>query len=120
MTIVIAGEVDFPPENRAAALDGAQALIDLALAEPGCRHYAWSAHPHLPGRVHVFEEWDSAEELQVHLEGEAYTGMLAHLGGYSILNAVTRKYRCDLVEPVYGPDGIATATFVSATESVHD
>jgi quinol monooxygenase YgiN len=114
MKIVIAGEVDFPPENRTAALEGAKDLIAMALAEPGCRHYAWSADPHLPGRVHVFEEWDSAEELQVHLEGPAYLGMLGHLGGYSILNADTRKYRCDLAEPVYGPDGVATATFVTA------
>ena len=40
--------------------------------------------------------------------------MLAHLGGFSILNAVTRKYRADLSEPVYGADGIATAEFLSA------
>jgi quinol monooxygenase YgiN len=116
MVIVIAGEVDFPPENRAAALSGAKQLIELALAEPGCRHYAWSADPHDPGRVHVFEQWDSASELQAHLDGEAYRGMLAHLSGYSILNAETRKYRCDLVEPVYGPDGVATATFLTAKD----
>jgi quinol monooxygenase YgiN len=116
MTIVIAGEVDFPPQNRAAALAGAEALIGMALAEPGCRHYAWSADPHDPGRVHVFEEWDSAEELQAHLEGEAYHGMLGHLSGYTILNANTRKYRCDLAEPVYGPDGVATATFLTAKD----
>ncbi len=116
MTIVIAGEIDFPPENRDAALAGAKALIDLALAEPGCRHYAWTADPHLPGRVHVFEQWDSAAELQEHLEGEAYRGMLGHLSGFSILNAETRKYRCDLVEPVYGPDGVATAKFLTAKD----
>jgi quinol monooxygenase YgiN len=116
MVIVIAGEVDFPPENRAQALSGAKALIDMALAEPGCRHYAWTADPHDTGRVHVFEQWDSAEELQAHLDGEAYLGMLAHLSGYSILNAETRKYRCNLVEPVYGPDGVATATFLTAKD----
>jgi quinol monooxygenase YgiN len=116
MTIIIAGEVDFPPENREAALIGAKALIDMALGEAGCRHYAWTADPHHPGRVHVFEEWDSPEELQAHLEGEAYRGMLGHLSGYSILNADTRKYRCDLAEPVYGPDGIATATFLTARD----
>lgn len=111
MSIVIAGEVDFPPENRDAALAGAKDLIDMALAEPGCRHYAWSADPHDPGRVHVFEEWDSADELQDHLEGPAYQGMLGHLAGFTIVNADTRKYRFDLKEPVYGTDGVATARF---------
>lgn len=112
--IVIAGEVDFPPESRDAALSGAKDLILMALAEQGCRHYAWTADPHLPGRAHVFEEWDSASDLQAHLEGEAYRGMLAHLGGHTILASNTRKYRCDIAEPVYGADGIASATFITA------
>lgn len=112
--IVVAGEVDFPPENRTAALAGAKALIDMALAEQGCRHYAWTADPHDSGRVHVFEEWSCAADLQAHLESPAYQGMLAHLGQFTILSATTRKYRCDVSEPVYGPDGIATATFVTA------
>jgi quinol monooxygenase YgiN len=116
MKIIIAGEVDLPPENRAAALAGAQALIDMALAEQGCQHYAWTADPYDAGRVHVFEEWDNAEDLQVHLDGAAYRGMLEHLGGYTILNANTRKYRVDLSEPVYGPDGVATATFLTAKD----
>ena len=114
MPIVIAGEVDFPPENREAALAGAKGLIEMALAEPGCNHYAWTADPYMPGRVHVFEEWDSAEELQAHFAAEPYTGMLAHLSGFTILNAVTRKYRVDVIEPVYGPDGTPTATFLTA------
>jgi len=113
MRIVIAGEVDFPPANRDRAIGEAKPLVEMALAEPGCRHYAWSADPYDPGRVHVFEEWDSAEQLQAHFDGPAYRGMLAHLGRFSIINADTRKYRCDLAEPVYGADGVATATFVT-------
>jgi len=116
MIVVVAGEIEFPPENRDAALAGARELIEMALAEKGCRHYAWSADPHYPGRVHVFEEWESAEDLQVHLTAPSYTGMLAHLGPYSILSANTRKYRCDLSEPVYGPDGVATATFLTVKD----
>ena len=116
MIIVIAGEIDFPPENRAPVLAGATALIAAALAEPGCRHYAWTADPSVPGRVHVFEEWASAATLQAHLEGEPYRGMAAHLGRHSILQAATRKYRCDLSEPIYGPDGVATASFVTAAD----
>lgn len=107
--VVIAGEVDVAPEHRAAALEGARPHIEAALAEPGCRHYAWTASPHLPGRIHVFEEWDSEAELQAHLEGAPYRAMLGHLSGFGILAAETRKYRCDRVEPVYVADGVATA-----------
>ena len=116
MKIVVAGEVDFPPENRAQVLTGGRDWIALALQEKGCRHYAWTADPYDPGRVHVFEEWDSAQDLQAHLDGPAYRGMLAHLSAYSILAADTRKYRADACEPVYGPDGVATATFLTVKE----
>ncbi len=114
MTIVIAGEVDFPPENRAAVLDGARDLIAAALAEPGCGHYAWSADAFDPGRVHVFEEWDTEANLAAHFAGDPYRGMLAHLGSHTILNAATRKYRVDCAEPVYGPDGVPSARFLTA------
>ncbi len=113
MAILISGQIEFSPENRDAALANAKSWIDMALAEKGCRHYAWTADPHFPGRVHVFEEWDNGENLQMHLVSEAYLGMLGHLGSYSILSAETRKYRCDISEPVYGPDGVATATFLT-------
>ena len=114
MRVVISGELEFAADVRDAALTEAKDWIDMALAEQGCCHYAWSADPHYPGRVHVFEEWDSAEDLQAHLESPAYIGMAGHLGKFAILGAVTRKYRVDLVEPVYGPDGVATATFLTA------
>lgn len=114
MRIVISGEIDFPAANRQAAIEGAQALIELALAEQGCRHYAWTYDPYDAGRVHVFEEWDSAEDLQAHFDAEAYHGMLAHLASFTILGAETRKYRVDASEPVYGPDGKPTPEFLTA------
>jgi quinol monooxygenase YgiN len=114
MKIVVAGEVDLPAESRDTALAGARKWIEAALAEHGCRHYAWTADPHDPRRIHVFEEWDCAEDLAAHLRGPAYLGMLGHLSSFSILAADTRKYRVDLVEPVYGADGVASATFVTA------
>lgn len=114
MTIVISGEVDLAPEDRERALIGARVLIQAALEEPGCVHYAWTADLSRPGRIHVFEEWDSEAELAAHLAGKPYQGMLAHLGGYGIKNAVTRKYRVDHMEPVYDPEGRPRADFFTA------
>lgn len=114
MPILISGEVDLAPGQRTEALAGAKPWIDAALAEAGCVHYSWAADPADPDRVHVFEQWDSAEELAAHLVSPAYFGMLGHMSKFGIVAAVTRKYRCDLVEPVYGADGVATATFAGA------
>ena len=114
MRVVISGEVDLAPADRDRALTAARDLILMALAEPGCVHYAWTADLSVPGRINVFEEWDSQEELAAHLAGPAYQGMLAHLGGFGIQNAVTRKYRVDHVEPVYDAEGRPRADFVTA------
>lgn len=114
MIIVITGEVDLAPGQRDAALGGARPFIEDALAEPGCRHYSWTADPWNADRIHVFEEWESAEALAAHLVAPSYFGMLGHLQRFGIVAAETRKYRCDRVEPVYGADGVATARFSDA------
>lgn len=111
MRIVIAGEVDLEPGSRTSALEGAQVHIAAALAQPGCRHYAWTASPAHADRIHVFEEWDSQEELATHLKGPAYMGMIKHLSGFGIVKADTRKYGVSQLGPVYGADGIPSAYF---------
>lgn len=101
MTIVIAGEIDLAPERRDAALLAAQPLIVAAKAEAGCLHYDWTADPATPGRVHVFEQWASEADLAAHFVGEPYRAMREHLGASGLIGADTRKYRVDLIEPVY-------------------
>lgn len=114
MRIVIAGAVDVAPEKREAALKGAKPLIDAALAEKGCVEYSWTADLSLPGRIRVFEEWETEPDLAAHLKGKPYLQMLGHLSGIGILNAVTQKYRVDHFEPVYDPQGVPRADFFTA------
>jgi quinol monooxygenase YgiN len=112
--VVISGEIDLDPAKREQALLDAQPLIAAALAENGCVHYAWTADPAKPGRVHVFEEWDSEADLIAHLAAAPYRDMAGHLAASGISSAVTRKYRVDLVEPVYDQDGKPRGDFFTA------
>jgi quinol monooxygenase YgiN len=114
MPVVISGEIDLAPDAREKALLEAVPLIEAALAERGCRHYAWSADLSRPGRVNVFEEWDSEADLIAHLAAEPYLKMAGHLASVGILGAVTRKYRVDLIEPVYDPEGKPRGDFFRA------
>lgn len=116
MHVLIAGTVDLEPEKRDQALTGAKPLIEEARGEPGCLAYDWTPDPYLPGRIHVFEEWESQAALADHFKAPSYTGMLAHLGGFGILEASTRKYRADAFEPVYDPEGTPRADFFSLDE----
>lgn len=109
--ILIAGTVDVAPEKREAALLGAVPHIKAALEERGCVAYSWTADLSRPGRICVFEEWTDEAALAVHLSAAPYKNMLAHLGGVGILGADTRKYRVDVSEPVYDPQGRPRADF---------
>lgn len=109
--VVIAAQVDLDPAKREEALKTAQPWIDGALSQDGCIRYDWSADLNDPARVNVFEEWESEEALAHHFANDQYAGMLAHMGGYGIVNAVSAKYRVDAEAPVYGADGKPTEKF---------
>ncbi len=112
--IVINGLVDVDPAKRDEALKGAVPFIEGALTQDGCLHYAWTADLNLPGRIYVFEEWRDEASLARHLAGQHYFGMLGHMRGFEIRNAVTKKYRFDISEPVYDPTGKPRADFFTA------
>lgn len=111
MTILIAGTVEMSTENRDRALADAAALMADTRSQPGCVHYVWSADPTSPTRIYVYEYWDSTEDLAAHLAGPYYAQMLALLGKYGAENAEVSKFRIDLEEPVYDPEGTPRADF---------
>lgn len=111
MKIVIEAKVDIDPARRAEALEGARRWIEGAQAQPGCLGYFWTADPHHPQRIHVFEEWESEAALAAHLAGPQYRGMLAHVSGFGLTNAVSRKFAVAREAPVYNAAGVATAQF---------
>ncbi len=114
MKIIIEAKVDLDPARRAEALAGARPWIAGAQAQPGCLGYFWTADPYDPARVHVFEEWDSAAALASHLAGPQYRGMLAHVSGFGLTHAVSRKFAVAQEAPVYDDAGVATAEFPAA------
>lgn len=109
--ILIRARIDVPAEAREALLKEAVPLIKAALAEKGCREYAWTADLNLPGRIHVIEEWDDEECLAAHFRSEPYLRMRDHIGSRGLLNAWSEKYLVAKHEPVYSAQGVPTAAF---------
>jgi quinol monooxygenase YgiN len=64
--------------------------------------------------VYVYENWASTEDLAAHLTGPYYAQMLGLLGKYQAENAEVSKFRTDLEEPVYDPEGQPRADFFTA------
>ena len=109
--IIIAGTVDVDPEQRAAALDAGRPHVDGALTQKGCVAYSWSSDPHIPGRIHVYERWDSEQDLAAHLAGPHYLAMRDTIGAHGMVASDVAKFRIDLMEPVYDPQGRPRANF---------
>jgi len=113
MTIVVAGTVDLPAESREQALAEAASLMEETRSQAGCLHYVWAADPTSQIRVYVYEQWASTEEFATHLAGEYYSRMFGLMGKYGVTNALVNKFRIDLEEPVYDPEGRPRADFFS-------
>jgi quinol monooxygenase YgiN len=65
--IIVAGHIDVAPEQRDEFLAGRVETIRKSRAEAGCIEYVFSADALEPGRVRVFERWESKEALRAHL-----------------------------------------------------
>lgn len=111
MIVLIAGTIDILDGKREAALAEAASLIDDTRAQAGCKHYVWSADPTSDTRVYVYEYWESIDHLAAHLAGPFYASMLGLLGKYPMENVAISKFRVDLEEPVYDPEGRPRADF---------
>ena len=87
--------------------------IDGALTEPGCVAYSWTQCHLIPGRVMVYEEWTSSENLEAHLNSHFYRDMGGHLSSFERVQttAPILKYRVELQEPVYDENGVAKGHF---------
>lgn len=62
--IIVSGRIYVTSERREAFLVAAQADLVQARRAPGCRDFVVAADPVEPDRVNVYEEWDSAPELE--------------------------------------------------------
>jgi len=113
--ILIAGTVDVDPERRAAALEAGLPHMRATRAFPGCLDYVWSADLLVPGRIYVFERWESSETLAAHFEGPHYRAMRDTMAAHGLRGADVRKYRGERSEPVYDDRGRPRADFFTGT-----
>ncbi len=110
--IIIAGWIDVEPSDR-DALIAASLPVQKATREdePGCSGYVFTVDPLVAGRIHVYENWDSAEDLEAHFRHPNFTAMGVLIRGYRRIGSQTTKYRVDASAPVRNADGVATAEF---------
>jgi quinol monooxygenase YgiN len=65
--IIVAGHFVVDPDQREQFLHGRADVMRASRAEAGCITYAFSPDPLDPGRVLLFERWESKAALADHL-----------------------------------------------------
>ena len=114
--IIIAGTVDVNPETRDTALEEGRPHMEATRSQKGCLDYVWSADPLVPGRIYIFERWETTEDLAAHLEGPHYLAMRNTIGAHGITGIDVSKYDPRRWEPVYDPTGRARADFFTTQD----
>ncbi|MEV1155655.1 antibiotic biosynthesis monooxygenase [Micromonospora chokoriensis] len=61
--LIIAGSLRVEPDARDAYLAESAQVIAQARDTAGCLDFLLAADPLDPGRIHVYERWESAEQL---------------------------------------------------------
>lgn len=61
--LIIAGSLRVEPAAREAYLSDCEKVIAQARASAGCLDFLLAADPLEPGRIHIYERWESAEQL---------------------------------------------------------
>lgn len=69
--VIVGGVFEVDPAQRDRFLAGRIEGMRRSRGEPGCIEYTFSADPLDPGRVVLFERWESQDHLDAHLAAMA-------------------------------------------------
>ena len=107
MRIIVAGWLTYPggTETCSQIIIGGAEHIASSRAEEGCVAYNWAVDPLEPGKIHVYEEWESEEALLHHFRHASYGAMRTYLDQWELTGFGVLIYSVKGVEAVYGDDG---------------
>jgi quinol monooxygenase YgiN len=62
--VIVAGHITVDPEQRESHLAGSAKVVEKARGAPGCLDFAMTADLIDPGRLNLFERWESRAALK--------------------------------------------------------
>jgi quinol monooxygenase YgiN len=68
--VIVGGTFEFEPGQRELFLASREAMMRTSRAENGCIEYTFAADPLEPGRVVLYERWESQEALDAHIAAQ--------------------------------------------------
>lgn len=93
--VIVAGHITVEPQQREAYLAGCVSVVEQAREAPGCLDFVIAADLIDPGRVNVFERWESQAAV------EAFRGSgPSDEQGAAMLSATVAEYDVAEVRPL--------------------
>ncbi len=96
--IIVAGYFIVDPDQREEFLRSRADLMRASRSEAGCITYAFSPDPLDPGRVLLFERWETKAALAVHLAALRREPGLED--GVEVREAEVQQYEISAIGPV--------------------
>jgi quinol monooxygenase YgiN len=90
--ITVAGRIPIKPESRELALEAMRKVTRLTHSDAGCLQYHFYADLEDPNMLHVFEEWESAEALTLHLQQPHTLEFLGAIGAIAAGPPQVKRY----------------------------
>ena len=85
--VIVAGHIVVEPDERAAYLAGCVAVVEQARRAPGCLDFSIAGDLVDPGRIDIFERWESQAAV------EAFRGGgVSEEQGAAMLSASVAEY----------------------------
>jgi quinol monooxygenase YgiN len=98
--LIIAGSFRIDPAKRDAAVAAAREMMTETLKEKGCHSYCFSADLSDPTLVHLFERWESDDDLRAHFKTPHMTRFQTAFIGLAPEVIGIQKYEISKMGPV--------------------
>ena len=83
--VIVAGVMVLRPGTLEELRPDMLAMLEASRAEAGCRTYSYGIDVENPTIIRVYEEWDSREHLEAHMETEHFKAWRRRVGEVGIL-----------------------------------
>lgn len=98
--LVVAGHIEFDPTATERAREACAAMMAATHEEPGNLAYVFSIDVADPGRMHIFECWESQQDLDAHFTLPHMAAFQAVVPELGVTGMKIDKYHVSSVEPM--------------------
>jgi quinol monooxygenase YgiN len=92
MALIIAGTIDVEPSELDEVMPHLVEMMVASNAESGCIDYSFTRDEIVPGRIRLFEKWESDEALAAHFASPHMATFQAAASEFSDLGRELAKY----------------------------